>query len=462
MASDDVGRLLAANVVRTRFEDLPVEVVEVTKRSILDTLGVTLAASTLGEACGEIVGLVRESGACGNSSVLGQAFRLPSWLAGFANGSMTHELDYDDVHDEAGCHPSACAVMAGFAVAEEVGGVRGDEFITAIAAAVDLCCRIGFSIRRSPWGKPDWFMPSIAGVYAATAVAGRLLGLDERGMESAFGHTLQQVSGSFQMEYSPGGVTRGIRDAFPIKAGIIAALMARRGLTGPSNSLEGRAGLYDLYFRGTYHRESLTDALGERYEGIGISFKPWPSSRTTHGSIDAALQIIQEHDLRPEQIASIETAFDEPIRALVEPLQARRRPQTATDAKVSLPYTLGVIAARRRLVLNDFTPSALQDPVVLALADRVTGRVEPRLAGRLHSRRVEIKTRDGSVLSNEVEWPYGNPRRAMLKEDLVRKFEDCASHSAKPLPKEDVANVLSLIDRMEDLTDVGEVIRSVV
>ena len=298
----DVASLFASNIVRTRYEDLPPGAVEAAKRCILDTLGVSVAASTLGQGCREVVDLVKATGARGKSTIIGYGGRVPSWLAGFANGSMTHQLDYDDVHDEAGVHPSACPVIAAFAVAEEIGAVSGKDLIVAVALAIDLSCRIGFSIRKSAWGrKTDWFIPSIAGIFAATAVTGRLLGLDEDGLLSAFGHTLQQTAGSFQMEHSPGSVMRGIRDGFPIKAGILSGLMAKRGLIGTKDSLEGRGGIYPLYFQGTYERSYLTNELGKKFEGSEVSFKPWPSARVTHSSLDAALQILGRTKYQPRR-----------------------------------------------------------------------------------------------------------------------------------------------------------------
>ena len=215
-ANEDAAFALSRNIVKTKYEDLPSEVVEITKKSILDTLGVIVGASTMGQGCKEIVDLVKESGAKGESTIIGFGGRVPSWMAGFANGSMVHQLDYDDVGGAG--HPSACIVPAAFAVAEEVGGVNGKEFITAVALSVDLNCRMGFAISRDKADRPNigWFIPPLVGYFTATAAAGRLLGLREEGMLDAFGHTLQQAAGSQQVSYSPGSIFRGIRDGFPI------------------------------------------------------------------------------------------------------------------------------------------------------------------------------------------------------------------------------------------------------
>ncbi len=110
---------IARSIVNLKYDDIPPEIVDITKKSILDTLGVITAASTMGEGCQEIVELVKKTGAKGRSTIIGYGGRVPSWMAGFANGSMVHQLDYDDIGGAG--HPSACVVPTAFAVAEEVG-----------------------------------------------------------------------------------------------------------------------------------------------------------------------------------------------------------------------------------------------------------------------------------------------------------------------------------------------------
>jgi 2-methylcitrate dehydratase PrpD len=118
-----------------------------------------------------------------------------------------------------------------------------------------------------------------------------------------------------------------------------------------------------------------------------------------------------------------------------------------------------VIAARRKLVCKDFTLEGLRDPHVLQLAEKVTGGVEPKLAGKLHSRIVEITTRDGKRYSKQVDFPYGNPKRPISKEDLVAKFKDCISYSAKPLSQRSAETIIAMIDGLEELEDVGQIVR---
>ncbi len=452
---------LAHNIVKTRYEDLPPDVVEATKRSILDTLGVTVAASTLGQGCKEIVDLVKNSHASGQSSILGYGGRVPSWLAGFANGSMTHQLDYDDIREDGRVHPGPSSVIPVFALAEERNDASGKDVLTAIAVGIDLISRLGRSIVLSKQGHAtDWHLPLVLGFYGAAAASGKILGLNEEQIVNTFGHTLQQASGSMQYMYSPGSVFRGMRDGFSIKGGMLAALMAAKGLPATKESFEGKAGLFDLYFHGGYERKYLTDGLGTRYEGNLTSYKPWPACRGTHPALDAMLQLLQENKLEEAQISAVDVRVSRMASFVVEPLEARRRPETIMDARLSVPFSLAVAIIRKKLVLADFTPEGLKDHAVLDMAQNITGRVAPELGDNLMSSVVEIKTKTGQSYTKLVDIPYGHPDRPLAKADLIGKFRDCVSHSAKSVPSEKVERIIKMVDSLEEVQDPREIIRS--
>ncbi len=351
---------------------------------------------------------------------------------------------------------------AAFAVAEEVGGVNGKEFIVAVASAIDLYIRMSRTIslanrRAVPLG---WPVPPLIGYFSASAAAGRILGLSEDGMLDAFGHTLQQAAGSTQDMYNPGSIFRGIRDAFPTKAGILSALMAKKGLTGVKDSLEGKAGLYNLHFRGVYERSYLTSELGKRFENTDVAFKPWPCCRAACPSVDATLGILGEHDITPEDIAEIAVSEGEHVSAgHAELPEERVRPQTVTDAKFSVQFTLGIVATRKKVVIKDFTPDGLKDPAVLQMAQKVTMKVNPGLKDTRWSTIVEIKTRMESNIRSEWIPPYGDPEKPIAKEDLVGKFRDCVSYSAKPLSRAKVEKVIDMVNKLEEIKDVSRVIR---
>jgi 2-methylcitrate dehydratase PrpD len=455
----DADVTIAKNAINLKYEDLPPEVVEMTKRQILDTLGVISAASTLGQGSKEIVKLVKESRARGKSTIIGYGGKVPSWIAGFANGSMAHELDYDDFQDEAIVHPGICSVPAAFAIAEEVGNVSGKEFIVAVVLAVDFICRMGNAVHRSGnAARLGWFNPPLLGYFSATAAAGRLLKLTVDQMLDAFGHTLQQAAGSAQMSYGQGSVFRGIRDGFSNKAGILSALMAKRGLPGTRESLEGKAGFYNLYFRGAYDRSSLIDNLGKRFENIKVGFKPWPACRATHSAIDGTLGILGEQQISPDNITEIKVLSADVADSQGEGSEEGWKPKTIIDAKINTPFTLGIAATKGNVAMKDFTLDGLKNPDVLQMARKVVMSHSTKLKGT-RSTIVEVKSKDGKLYSKQVDYAYGDPRKPIAKDDLINKFRDCVTYSLKPPSSEETDHIIEMVDELEKIKNVSRIVR---
>ena len=454
---------LAANVVSRRYEDLPPQVVDVTKMSILDTVGVMLAASSVsvGEGCQQIIDLVREFGGKPESTILAFGDRVPCYLAAFANGSLTHPLDYDDYREGAHVHPTSETLPAALAAAERLGGVSGKDFIAAIALGNDLVCRLGLATAGWITGH-DWLIPQVLGFFGGAAAAGKLLGLSQGQMVDAMGIALSQASGSGEVVLGVGSMIRSIRDGFSQKAGLLSALLAQKGVTGATNVLEGEAGLFALYFKGDYDREALTTDLGRTFEGLNVTFKPWPACRGTHSYVEAALSLARENHLTPEGIDKIVLGVTKSTRAHCEPTAQRQRPTLAIDAKFSLPFTVGAALAHGQLIIADFLPSGLSDRQTLSLAQKTSYTLAPELEGPgITPGLVEIRTRDGRTLSRRVDIAYGDPRNPIGRDGLVAKFRDCARYSAKPMPPAIVEEVIHRVATLEREEDIRPIIRLV-
>lgn len=296
LGKEDAAYALAKNIVKVEYGDIPREALEVAKRDILDTLGVAIAASSLVPWCKEIVELVREGGGKGESTIIVFGGRVPSWMAALANGAMAHCLDYDDTCDDGYTHLGMSTIPPAFAIAERLGKVSGKEFLTAVTLGLDLNCRLGLAAIR---GAPDaafsgWLHGQLFGFFTAATTAGKLLRLDEDKMLNAPGIADAQASGNMECAWGGEANTREMYGGFTSKGGVLSALMAQRGITGAKNVLEGKAGLYPLHYHG-YDLASLTTDLGNKFEGINLSFKPWPSGRTTHRFIEGAWRIVQGH-----------------------------------------------------------------------------------------------------------------------------------------------------------------------
>jgi 2-methylcitrate dehydratase PrpD len=456
-ANPGVSEALARLVSKTRYEALPAATVEMTKRCLLDAVGVTLAASTLGEGCAAFVELALEQGGVSESCVIGYRRKLPALMAAFANGAMAHALDFEDTHERSLLHPNAAAVPAALAVAQALGQVSGKELLVALAVGCEVVCRLGDALRVG-LDEYGWYPPPILGAFGATAAAGRLYGLDTRQMLDAFSLTLNQATCSAEIKHSPLSLVRGVRDAFAAKAGVLSAQLARKGVRGFDAPFEGEAGFFALYARGQYDPDAIGERLGEHFAVESISFKPWPSCRGTHACIELALDLAQRHRLRPERIARVRV-FGPPLaRMLAEPLQHKRRPSTAIDAKFSIPFTVATALRHGAVALQHFTQDCLQDEAVLELAARVDFESLPAAssAESASGGALVIETHAGETHRGQVAAPYGHPQHPMSLQALLAKFEDCARHARSELLPESLRVIADRALSIEQLDDVSE------
>jgi len=450
----DAAEIIAGYAASLSFEDIPETVREATRLCILDTIVVMLAGTTQGEPYRQLVAMAVESGGTPESTILGFGNRVSAWMAAFVNSALSRPLHYDDTFDEGVTHASCTVVPAALAVAERIGGVSGRDFITAVTIGNDIICRMGLSIceRASGW-RPDWYQTTIHGVFGAAAACAKLLGLDAVGMRNALGIALNASSGTLEGPL--------MSNAFTANGAVLAASMAARGLEGAPNSLEGQTGLYPVYHGNDYDRGQLVDGLGERFVSAGISLKPWPGLRYYHPYIDATLQLVNQHDIAPENIAEIKLHVAGYVENGCKPLEQRRRPQNLNEANISLPYLVACAAARRRVLLQDLSGAALKDPLTLATADKIVPEFDARFSieNKIGPALVEITLTDGQSYVKQLEVAYGHPRNPISESDFKTKFFDCAATSVNPPSVASVTAAFELGGRLADAPDIRELIR---
>ncbi|MDP2954172.1 MAG: MmgE/PrpD family protein, partial [Chloroflexota bacterium] len=360
--------------------------------------------------------------------------------------------------DDAVVHPTGASVPAARAVAERLGKVSGRDFITAIALGNDLSTRLALALKGSVV-TTGWVNPSVFGVFGGVAAAGKLLGLTEEQMAHAFCCGFYQAGGSIEVAFGTGSTIRAIRDAFTGKTAVLSALLASQGLTGVETSLDGPFGLYNLYFKGAYDAEAITQGLGKLFHGTWVSFKPWPCCRGTHSCVDATLSLVKERNLLPGDVEGVTVTVGEHGRALCTPLEERRRPKLSIDAKHSIPFTVALAIARRNIVLADFKGERLADPEILRLAQKVDWKFNPEFAIRgIEPGMVEIRLKGGVAYSKKVDFAYGNPKNPISPDDLVAKFRDCAAYAVNPLAPTVLEEVIQGVSNLESAADMGQIV----
>ncbi len=434
---------------------LPQSVVSVLKRQVLDTLGVMLAASGIGEGCREILALVERHGGAPDATALGLPRRVPATAAAFANGALAHALDFDDLYDAGIAHVAAATVPAALAAAESRDvPVSGAVFLSALAAGGEVICRLSRAA-MTDGAVPTKLASQVFGYFGAAAAAGRVLGLTADRMHSAFGLALMQTAGTMEIVHSTDSVGKCIYEAFANQGGVQSALLADLGLSVGAASLEGEAGLFRAHFDGRYSRAALVDDLGDRFLLADVSFKPWPASKVTHPFVQAGLELHARDRVRAEAVETIVVHVGPWGRAFCEPLAERARPRSSATAKNSVPFTLAKALAHGRLTLADFTEDGLRDAATQALAERVEPRFVPALATAdgTEAGIVDVRTAAGTT-SARVDVALGHPSRPLDFDAIAAKFRDCATYARRPPSKAALDACVDLVDRLPFLDDV--------
>jgi 2-methylcitrate dehydratase PrpD len=463
----DVTRRLARHAATLRYDMLPPALIDMIRQCVLDTLGVTIGASTLAPEAAILAGYVKELGGKPEATILGFGGKAPAAAAVLVNGSLGHMLDYDDLGESG--HPSIVTIPVALAVAEKLGGASGRDLITAVAAGMDVMTRISRAIDVPDWTLTEgWFATQLLGFVAGAATAGRLLKLDPERMENALGIGFNQMSGTRQMAEGAATHMRSMQAGFSGQGAVLAAELARRGIIGSKDFVEGRFGFFRTYIRGCEPDwDAIVDGLGVKFPLLEKhGFKVWPAcgyTRTTNASV---LALRERHGLKPEDIESITIVGGTGgTRQLCEPIEAKRRPKISIDGKFSIPFTTAIMAVKGNVTLRDYTEEGLRDPAVLAMADRVSYRPDAQpVTGKGGSQdvsrtAVEIVTRDGRRFEQRSTGVPGDPKNPVSWEQLEAKFHDCVSFSAKPVSRDAAARAVELIRKLEAAPDATEVVR---
>jgi 2-methylcitrate dehydratase PrpD len=449
---------LAQYVSDSVYSDLPLKTVNIIKKVILTVFGTTLAGSNA-EGCDGLVSQVKEWGGKEESTILVYGGKVPAYNAAFVNSVMARALDFCDAMSP-GLHVGSSTVPVALATAELAGGCSGKQFLAALVLGAEIAARIN-SISDY-----DGFDPTgVCGIFAATAVAGKILRLDSLEMLNALGLAFNKAGGSFQSNID-GSLAVRVIQGFVSQGGIVCAQLARKGITGPKNFLEGTYGYLHLYAKDKYQPQGLIVELGKRFETDKTIFKKYPSCGCTLASTDAILDLVEEKALTPENVIGIEVKVS-PYAYKLAGHQFEIGDNPKVNAQFSIQYCVANALLRRDSKLDYFDEAHVSDDKVLKLVKKIEVRVEPSFgepkindgSTSTHlSVRMKVRTKDGNIYHKDVDIPRGNPRNPLTDQEHMERFRDCANYGDKRVPQANIERILGLIGQLEMVEDVREFI----
>lgn len=460
-----ITETLAEYVMNATYQDFPNAAVEMAKLCILDSIGCTLAGSKT-DIGAPVIDLVKDLGGRPESPLLGTEMRTSCTNAAFANAEMANALDFDDTYLWS-AHVGSTVVQSALAVgcAEHVSG---KDLITAVILGYEVNTRIGPLVLH-----PKFTSLKTSGhgfvVFGAAAVAAKLHGLDKEQTTWAMGiaGATAPVSSDDKCCINPLNAEIGapmVKNNYGMAAemGIRAALLAKRGYTGPIDILEGEKGFPVMLGAHSYNStdlETIVKDLGGRPRIVENWFKPYPCCLDGHPPIDGALQIMEEHQLNLNEIDEI----------IVKTVTSKALSLTATDtnpknirsAQTSIPYPLAVALLGLEPGSEWQSEATMRRADILELARKVKVRPDPesdalRRGGHDALATVQISSK-GKTYEQQVLHSKGTSENPMTKEELTHKFLKCASTTMSP---KNAKAVLHLIEELETIRDIEELARS--
>jgi 2-methylcitrate dehydratase PrpD len=436
---------LARRSAALRFEHLPADAVHWAKAGILDTVGVTLAGCS--EPCARIVRKVAGSG--GQSVVFGAAERASALDAALVNGVASHALDFDDMNNTLGGHPSAPILPALFALADE-RPVTGRAFIAAYVAGFETESKVGLGVNFHHYTK-GWHATATLGVLGTAAAACNLLRLDEDRTAIALAIATSLAAG---IKANFGTMTKPLHVGHCARSGLFAALLAEEGFTANPGAFEHNQGFLDVFNGpGTYDVARMLADWGDPFDIVapGIAVKQYACCGSTHPALDVMLDLVRRHDLKPANVARIES-WTHPRR-----LEHTNRPdpQSGLEAKFSVQYCLARALTDRTIRIEDFEGDAWRDPAVRAVLPRVHAAAyttEQFPADNHFGAEVKVTTTDGKAVSGKIDAALGRTSGNPLPAERLReKFDNCV---ARALPRSRAPALADMIERLDGLSDM--------
>jgi 2-methylcitrate dehydratase PrpD len=446
---------IAEKIVAIRYEELPQEAVFWAKAAILDTVGVTLAGSR--EECTRIVEQVLAAESHGGDSLIfGSDRRVPPLVAALVNGTAAHALDFDDVSNSLGGHPSAPILPAIFALADQQDG-DGKAFIAAYVAGFETETRIARGVHFHHYEK-GWHPTATLGVFGATAACCHLMRLTAARTAQALAIATSFASG---IKANFGTMTKPLHVGHTARNALFAAMLARDGYTANNGAMEHKQGFLEVFNgAGTYDEKAMLEDWGNPYDVVrpGPAFKQYPCCGSTHPALDALLALRGEHAMPADTVVRIDS-WTHPRRLAHT---NRPDPKSGLDAKFSVQYCLARAALQGQIRLEDFEGDAHDDPSVRALMTRIHAAPHPD-SGTANEEALGAEVRvtfaNGEIIAKKVSAALGRgPDNPMPAGALAAKFVNCASRA---LPPAAVARLQQMLETLETAPSLKSVVAAI-
>lgn len=434
-----------------QYEQLSPDAVHQAKRFLLDSLGCALGGVRQHDMA-IALSVIDEIAGKGTATVIGSGKRIDPVSASLANALLIRCMDYNDIYwKQDPSHPSDL-IPAALAACERIGS-GGRELITGIVLAYEFEMR--FCEAAYPGVEERGWHHATLTAFVSPIVAGRMLHLTANQIQNAIG-----ISGVRHVtlgSVSAGELTmvKNTADPMATQSGVLAALLAEKGYTGPGHLIEGKEGL--IHCMGPeWKLNTLTDALGESWRITECGMKGYPTEALTHAPISALLHLIANHDLAPEQVRTIRIhTLSRAADILSDP--SKYDPRSKETADHSLPYVIAVALVDRQVTPKSFTMETIMDLRVREQLHKVELVGDPEIDSvfpGLQRTIVHVITYDGNTYTHQLDYPKGDPRNPLTDSEVESKFENLAYGTLTTAAQKDLKDAVWNLEQLDSVSDL--------
>ncbi len=416
-------RSLSEGLYDLMQRDIPAETLERAPLHLLDWIGCAIGGSVT--EAGKRLRTVAPVYGQGPCIVIGHNTGLSADGAAFVNGALGNILEMDDIHRSSILHPGPIVIPAALAAAE-IHHLSPKALLESIICGYEATIRIGRS--AGPTHYRRFHATATCGTFGAAAGVARALGLEKERFVWALGNAGATAGGIWRCIHEQ-VMTKQWHNAQAASSGLRAAMLADGGFSGSTYVLEGRDG----FFEGLAPDADATRVLSEPDAPWLIhetSFKPWPSCRHTHPSLDA-VRMARAEGIRPEQVRAIElSVYRDALRFCDRPC-----PATENDAKFSLQHTAAVALSRAEPGMSDFAVESFADTGLAALRAKVQLREGPAITAAYpnhYGAAAKLTLSDGRQREFAVADAWGDPERPLDQDGIIRKFTMLGAYAGVP------------------------------
>lgn len=451
MGNENVSQACVNFASHFMLDQVHDDVKEQAKKCLLDWLGCAIHGSVMPQAdC--VKEYVEVMGGNRQASIIGCRTANSAVHAALSNGYYSHILEMDDVDKKSITHPGTVVIPAAFSVGEWQERT-GADLLAAIISGYEVMLRIGAAI--TPAHYQIWHTTATAGVFGSAIAAGRMLKLDEKQMTWAFGNAGSMAAGLWEF-LQDGAMSKYLHAGKAAAAGVIVAYLAKTGFTGATRILEGKQGFFAGYARQTVNPDIFAN-FHQKYHTSEVSFKPYPCCRHTHSAVDCALKLKKKLQLDCGEIKHITIDTYNAARQVA----GNENPVDARQAQFSITYCVASSLLSGEISLDSFSEDLLFDPVVRKLMDLISVRVDEAIDNATPNAwpaRISLEMADGSVISEYVEYPKGDPENPLSWSDVKEKFFLLTEGI---LDVKDIPEIIRLCENLENLTECSTILRKV-